>query len=119
MDSPFPTLRFLSPGREDSFARYEKERRSMTGQAPACVKCGGEMRQGFVVEVARSRAYPNTWIEGAPEEHYLRGLKMKGRDTYPISTFRCPACGYLESYAHESAGGEAITTKALRPNRSG
>ncbi len=89
----------------------------MTGQTPACVKCGAEMQQGFVVEVARGRAYPNTWIEGAPEAHYLRGLKMKDRHTFPISTFRCLACGYLESYAHEAAGGAPISPKALRPNR--
>jgi hypothetical protein len=86
----------------------------MTNGTPTCVKCNGRMKLGFIVEVLKSRAYPNTWIEGAPETHYLRGVKLKDRTTLPISTFRCTACGFLESYAHEDSAADVIDVSDLR-----
>jgi uncharacterized Fe-S cluster-containing MiaB family protein len=39
------------------------------------------------------------WLEGAPEKSFWLGLKTKGRDRFPVATYRCTRCGYLESYA--------------------
>jgi hypothetical protein len=38
-------------------------------------------------------------VEGRPEASIWTGLKIKGKRRIPVWTFRCEACGYLESYA--------------------
>ena len=30
------------------------------------------------------------------------GLKTKGRESYPVRSYRCEKCGYLEFYAREA-----------------
>ena len=40
------------------------------------------------------------WLEGPPERSFWSGLKTKGKDKFSVKTFRCPRCGYLESYAN-------------------
>ena len=39
------------------------------------------------------------WLEGEREESIWTGLKTKGKERLSVRTFRCPKCGYLESYA--------------------
>ena len=39
------------------------------------------------------------WAEGVPEPSFWTGLKLGGRERHAVTTFRCPACAYLESYA--------------------
>ena len=41
-----------------------------------------------------------SWIEGVPELAVWTGVKTKGKETHPVTTFRCEHCGYLESYAN-------------------
>jgi uncharacterized protein (UPF0212 family) len=60
-----------------------------------CPKCQGAMEQGFV---AADRILTR-WIEGALETNMLGWPKMRGKRKIPISTMRCPKCGYLELYA--------------------
>jgi ribosomal protein S27AE len=65
-----------------------------------CARCGGEMQAGFVSEEADSRRAVAKWIEGDPQVPWTRfGVKIAERAQYPIQTFRCGKCGYLESYA--------------------
>ncbi|MCD7111340.1 hypothetical protein LRX75_20075 [Rhizobium sp. DKSPLA3] len=40
-----------------------------------------------------------TWVSGKPVKSYLSGLNLKGKVVYEVVTFRCSACGYLDSYA--------------------
>ncbi len=40
------------------------------------------------------------WLEGEPEKSFWTGLKTKGKERLAVRTFRCPKCGYLESYAN-------------------
>jgi hypothetical protein len=40
------------------------------------------------------------WLEGEPEKSFWTGLKTKGKERFAVRTFRCPKCGYLESYAN-------------------
>jgi predicted nucleic-acid-binding Zn-ribbon protein len=65
-----------------------------------CPKCAAEMREGYILEVAdgnvRSAAL---WIGGKPERSFFFGTKLKDKEQHPIQSFRCVACGYLESYA--------------------
>ena len=39
------------------------------------------------------------WLEGEPERSFWTGLKTKGKERFPVRTYRCTQCGYLESYA--------------------
>jgi predicted nucleic-acid-binding Zn-ribbon protein len=61
-----------------------------------CPKCRAEMEPGFVLEQTYGAM---TWVEGTPERSIWTGIKLKGRERIPVTTFRCTSCGYLESYA--------------------
>ena len=72
----------------------------MTQATGKCSKSGGAMEPGFVLDKAHSNL-ENTqeWLEGRPEWSNWTGLKTKGRDRFPVTTFRCDRCGFLESFA--------------------
>ncbi len=65
----------------------------------ACVKCGGSMSPGFVVDQGYGSAHVSTWQEGEPKKSFWLGLKQSKEDQKEVTTFRCSRCGYLESYA--------------------
>jgi ribosomal protein L37E len=64
-----------------------------------CSKCSSEMEEGFLLEKSDVLLSSETWVAGKPEKSFLQGLKLKGRALYDVKTFRCIACGYLDSYA--------------------
>lgn len=64
-----------------------------------CVKCGGEMEGGFILDNTYGARLQSEWVEGAPERSRWTGVKLTGKELLPILTFRCARCGYLESYA--------------------
>jgi len=65
-----------------------------------CPRCRGEMRQGYTMDRADyNMPSVASWVAGAPEKSVWTGLKTKGRDVLPVTTYRCERCGYLESYA--------------------
>jgi Domain of unknown function (DUF6487) len=68
---------------------------------PTCPKCAKSMEPGFVIDKTYGEDYssPPEWAEGAPEPSFWTGVKLKDKQRHPVSTFRCPSCGYLESYA--------------------
>jgi ribosomal protein L37E len=57
------------------------------------------MGEGFLLEKGDSLLSSETWVSGKPVKSYLSGLNLKGTVMYDVTTFRCSACGYLESYA--------------------
>jgi hypothetical protein len=62
------------------------------------------MVAGYLLEAGEANARSVTqWVEGNPEANFWTGLKLKNRDVMPVMTFRCPHCGYLESYAQLDA----------------
>ena len=67
--------------------------------APACSKCQGPMVEGFVPDSIGGALLRSAWVEGKPEKNLLGSLKIKGKRSFPIVTFRCNGCGFLESYA--------------------
>ena len=71
----------------------------MPAAEPACPKCSTAMEPGFVLDQTYGANTQSSWIEGAPERSFWTGVKLKGRERIPLVTFRCPRCGYLESYA--------------------
>lgn len=58
----------------------------MTGMNPSrvCVKCGGELQEGFVLDNTYGARLQSEWIEGAPERSRWVGIKLKG-DLAPLS----------------------------------
>ena len=72
----------------------------MTGRSNSCPKCQGAMDQGFVVDASYTESRQSTWMNGTPERNiWLGGIKTSGRERFPVTTYRCTRCGYLESYA--------------------
>jgi hypothetical protein len=58
------------------------------------------MESGFVIDkVGNSFASAPEWAEGVPERSFWTGLNVAGRERHAVVTYRCSACGYLESYA--------------------
>ena len=79
----------------------------MSAEADRCPKCNGEMVQGFVVEIDGAVRKVNTWVEGAPEKKsFWFGVKVPADKCVPVGTFRCSACGFLESYARPEFAAE-------------
>lgn len=68
--------------------------------APQCPHCHVVMDVGFVPDLGH-HSWPNEpkWTAGEPERSFWRGIKLKGKARVPISTYRCPRCGLLQSYA--------------------
>ena len=70
----------------------------MSAKMGLCPKCQSEMVQGFMAELTATQTGVSFWVEGPPEKSWT-GAKIPRDKTFPIGTFRCAACGYLESYA--------------------
>jgi len=73
-------------------------------EAPKCLRCGGEMRQGFVKDSDAAGMFPHgylpQWLDGAPSASWLGGVKAKGnRSPLPVGGYRCEKCGWLDFYA--------------------
>jgi len=70
----------------------------MANKTPQCPRCDGTMIRGLIVDNTYGATLQQTWIAGVPTKGWLgdkmpKGLKVK------VATWRCDACGYLESYA--------------------
>jgi hypothetical protein len=58
------------------------------------------MEEGFLPEKGDGPLLsPETWVAGKPTESFMSGVSLKNRVIHEVVTFRCKACGYLESYA--------------------
>lgn len=65
-----------------------------------CSKCNSDMEEGFLLEKGESPILSSeTWVTGKPVKSVFTGLSLKGKTVYDVVTFRCIACGYLDSYA--------------------
>ena len=67
-----------------------------------CSQCNADMEEGFLLEKGDVGVLsPETWVAGKPEKSFFSGLSLRGKQIYNVTTFRCIACGYLDSYAFE------------------
>ena len=58
------------------------------------------MEQGFVfAHTAHSSRRVSHWAAGPPLKSFWLGTKLPEGKLFPIGTWRCTSCGYLESYA--------------------
>lgn len=73
----------------------------MIAEKTHCPKCSGEIVLGFIVDWSHGGSCRvSSWVEGAPEKSFWWGTKTPPKEKQvPVGTFRCSACGFLESYA--------------------
>jgi hypothetical protein len=71
----------------------------MTSPVPKCLRCGGAMQQGYIVDRVSGWYDPTKWFEGELVIGKLGGIKKAKSKPFLVSTYRCVQCGYLESYA--------------------
>ena len=65
-----------------------------------CSKCSAVMEEGFLLEKGDLGALSaETWVAGQPVKSLISGLNLKEKVIYTVTSFRCTACGFLESYA--------------------
>lgn len=64
-----------------------------------CLRCRAPMEYGYIPYYHGNGYAPIIWYPGEPERSFWTGLKVRKANTIPVRTFRCPKCGYLESYA--------------------
>jgi hypothetical protein len=62
-----------------------------------CLRCHAQMEIGYVADGTHAGYAQQQWSPGLPEKSFWTGLKMEV--VVPVTTLRCPNCGYLESYA--------------------
>lgn len=71
---------------------------------PTCRNCRASMERGYRPDRGHGNAqHVEEWARGEPQKAqwlfitYIKGVGKK--DLLPITTWRCPRCGLLESYA--------------------
>jgi hypothetical protein len=68
-------------------------------KAGECIRCHAQMESGWVPDNTHSGLQRQNWSPGEPQPSFWTGLKVGKDQVIPVTTFRCPKCGYLESYA--------------------
>jgi hypothetical protein len=72
----------------------------MTTDKTSCPKCSGGMVQGFLVDWSQGGGRRvSSWVEGAPAKSFWHGTSAPEEKAVPVGTYRCSACGFLESFA--------------------
>ena len=72
----------------------------MASRALSCPRCSGAMEAGYTVDVGYGSTSVPKWVGGEPASSFWSsGLKLRGKEQLPVTTYRCRRCGYLESYA--------------------
>ena len=65
-----------------------------------CPKCKKAMGAGFLIDRGNNdRKRVTEWVDGVPQKSFWTGISTAKRLVLPVATYRCTACGYLESYA--------------------
>lgn len=64
-----------------------------------CIRCHAHMDAGYLADSTYGGYKRQSWSPGTPQRSIWTGLKVDAQQSLPVSTFRCPQCGYLESYA--------------------
>lgn len=74
------------------------------GQEVNCPSCDVVMEPGFIVDHAHGAIMQALWQPGEPRDQKILGLKtgsvrVDRSRTLKVTTYRCPQCGVLYSYA--------------------
>jgi hypothetical protein len=63
-----------------------------------CLRCGGAMAQGFIMDKSHRGKEVGKWVPGAPQRSFWSVVKELP-EALPIGAFRCASCGRLELFA--------------------
>ena len=63
-----------------------------------CSKCSGEMQEGLVVDLNYAGILQSMWVDDHAGKSVDPGA-VDGKRKLKTITYRCSACGYLDSYA--------------------
>jgi hypothetical protein len=65
-----------------------------------CPKCNIQMQQGYILDSMYGNLVTTTskWSKGEPKKILSFALPSADKKSTEITTYRCPECGYLESY---------------------
>jgi hypothetical protein len=66
-----------------------------------CPKCKIQMEQGYILDSMYGNLVttPSNWSRGKPKKILSFALPSTDNKSKEITSYRCPECGYLESYA--------------------
>jgi hypothetical protein len=67
-------------------------------EALTCVRCGGSLDEGFLLDHTSGGYWTAHWVGGTPERSLWTGLNVKDRPKHPVTAYRCADCGRLELY---------------------
>ena len=62
-----------------------------------CSKCSGQMQEGLVVDLNYAGVLQSMWVEDQAKS--VDAGAVDGKKKLKTITYRCSACGYLDSYA--------------------
>ncbi len=86
----------------DSFAAYNSYMNSQTEtQELKCCRCGSALEEGFIQDRGHGYVVVPKWIRGKLETGFFGGAKTQGKKSITVATWRCIACGRLESFAKD------------------
>jgi hypothetical protein len=71
----------------------------MTADSVECMRCHADMEVGFVPDFTYGGYVQQKWSPGEPRKSFWGWLKINRHQLIPVTTYRCPKCGCLESYA--------------------
>ena len=73
-----------------------------------CPKCQKSMEQGFIPDWTHGAVLQTNWVRGLPSRASFwqrlgtfkdLAISYDYKDYLKVVTYRCPECGYLESFA--------------------
>ena len=70
-----------------------------SGPELRCPRCAGAFEPGLVLDHSYGYKVQAQWRAGEPTSSFWLGQRLGHGDPLPITTYRCAACGFLESYA--------------------
>jgi hypothetical protein len=86
----------------------------MTGPVE-CMRCRAHMESGWVADNTQAGLTQQSWSPGEPKPSFWMGFKVEKDQVVPVTTLRCPKCGYLESYAiPQSQDGVLVSGRSSR-----
>jgi hypothetical protein len=71
---------------------------------PDCLRCTATMEHGFLLDHAHMAMMQARWCSGEPQASWLNLTgevrSAQAQAGFKVTAFRCPECGYIESYAN-------------------
>jgi len=80
-------------------------------KAVECMRCHAQMESGWVPDNTRAGLERQNWSPGEPQPSFWTGLKPSEDQVLPVTTLRCPRCGYLESYTIPQSQDGAVVSR--------